>query len=676
MSRLQEITDLARLTGRMNEPRLRKQLRRLAMHPDPTLEQMLIRKLSVEAGDELFDPRPFRTPRAEDLIVPDAEDLPHISVGHVCRLGGNGVELAGVEFEEPLSSGHVAIFGGTRMGKTRAALNMLGSLPERVRCLIVDPENDPAIAHFALQDERFRIIDWPQLLIGIFHPPTGVPREVWFGQVTRNLRESKYLGDGTISMLNAVLALCQKDRPDAPIGIRHVYNKLIDIRYRLSKGGREANWWETLRNRLEGLMSSRVFDCVVGHDTDQLTARKLLIRARGMPSDDFVFMLNDILSRLSCVYQPDLNPEPRLIVMIDELHRVTNAQRLKRSDVSEPIVTDAVRALAKCRINMWLLDQNPSQLPPEIVSNCATKMIFALGDARELDAVQRSLGLDYEQRKALARLPKQTCVVHYMNPNFAEPFLVRIPNNDIEPPSGDAIAERVRRSLEDLNSVPSQEPVVVQSEKKSQLSLTLVSDAAQRYLAEIAKDQLVPVSKRDEKLGLGLSTGNNLRNELEAAGLIKVDSVKTHGPSRTVRIAGIEDKGYQLLKTNGVPFAKRKGKGGLAHQYHQGKILEWAERNGYEARIEFSPSDKSVDVALLKHGKRIAVEIVCHGIEKELWNLADIRSGFDEIWFAVAIKKIAEKLQRLIETRMGDESARILDRVAFKLLSEFQQTAD
>ncbi len=264
-----------------------------------------------------------------------------------------------------------------------------------------------------------------------------------------------------------------------------------------------------------------------------------------------------------------------------------------------------------------------------------------------------------------------------MNPSSPEPFLVKIRDSEVDQlPSEETIAERVRLSVADLHYVPSQAAVVVEPKKKSQLSLTLVSDTALRYLSEIAKDQLVPVSKRDKKLGLGLSTGHDLRKELEAAGLIKVDSVKTHGPSRTVRIAGIEDKGYELLKTNGVPFAKRNGKGGLEHQYHQSKILEWAAHNGYEPRIEFSPSDKSADVALVKDGKRVAVEVVCHGIEKELWNLVDVRAGFDEIWFAMANRKIAEKLRTMIESRMGYEAGRILDLVTFKLLSEFQRAAD
>lgn len=121
---LERIIELAELKGRMKDEKFRALLRRLARFPDPGLEQMLLRKLTVEAGDEAVTPLPFRTPCREEMSVPGTEGLPYVTMGSVARLEPGGIRTVG-EFRFPLTPGHSIFLGETRMGKTMAVRHLV-----------------------------------------------------------------------------------------------------------------------------------------------------------------------------------------------------------------------------------------------------------------------------------------------------------------------------------------------------------------------------------------------------------------------------------------------------------------------------------------------------------------------------------------------------------------------
>lgn len=358
--RLDRILELMDIAGKRNDPELRHIVRRLMLKPEKHLEDLLIRKLTLEAGEAVIEQAPFRS--ITPLEMDDVEPLQRL--GHAARFE-RGLLVATQPFEFRLSAGHRLFTGSTRSGKSCAVSLMVQGLPTRTKTWILDPENDRVYVNLAIA-RGFWVIDCYDFRRNLLEPPPNCDPTVWDGAFKRLMRESCFLRDGSISMLSKLLDECRKD--GGPITLRTLLQKLIKLRFRLASQGREFGFFETLRNRVEGLLVQRMFDCVRGFDLSFLASQNVLFLCRSLGSDDFVLFVNDVLSWLSAYFEPDLDPEPKMAVVLEEVHRLTNAQRLRRADVAEPILLDAVRTLAKRRVSLWCVDQVPSTLPTEILA--------------------------------------------------------------------------------------------------------------------------------------------------------------------------------------------------------------------------------------------------------------------------------------------------------------------
>jgi hypothetical protein len=473
------------------------------------------------------------------------------------------------------------------------------------------------------------------------------------------------------------------DRNGLHPSLKQIYRSLISLRYTLLKTGREYSYFESVKNRLESLAHHRVFDCSRGMDIEDLVSANTLIRCRGLGVDEYALIVNDTLLRLAAVMPPTQDP-PKLVVVLEEIHRMTNPERLRKADVAEAIVTDAMRTLAKSSVMLVCVDQIPHLLPPQILANSFFRATFSLFEARDLDCTQRSVGLSAEQREALRALPRGACVVHYANPKCPTPFVVGIPDWPLREYSAEEISARQRRSLAVLPWESSHPEAAVdnspQVEAVSSTKATsnnrqrspLISKHALDYLIEIAKNQFLPVSRRDQELGIGYSQGNGLRRELLNGQLIEQATVDTHSSSKKIVNTRITEKGYALLSEMKITFEKPRGKARWEHCWHQNAIAQWARARGYHALIEHMHQGKSVDVSIDAGDRRIGAEILVSGIAKELANLRDLLD-YDEIWFCVADLPTSRALEAKIREAFGLEAPIILERVRFKLFREFQR---
>ncbi|MBI4450278.1 ATP-binding protein [Candidatus Uhrbacteria bacterium] len=665
--RLERMLELAEVTGRKSDPRFRHAVRRLLLRPDQRLEEAMLRRLTFEAGDKAIEPPPMNAITAADM---DCGDVPYVRWGKAARVENGRLE-ATVALRVPLVAGHKLVLGSTRSGKSCAVAGYVRNLPAGTACWVIDPEADRVYMNLAL-DAGFLVIDAADFKRNLFEAPPNCPQDVWDGRAERNFRESLFLRDGSMSMLRALLDGCRKE--GGPVTLARLRSKLIALRYRLSQSGREFGFYETLKNRLDALVTNPMFDCVAGFNLAELASRNVLFTCGSLGPDDYGVFINDLVSWLSCHFEPDLNPVPRLLVVLEEVHRLTNFQRLRRADIVEPIILDAVRTLAKRRVSLMFVDQVPSELPTQLLANTSFRAVFATIEGRDLDALQRSLSLTPEQRTFISQLPQRACIVQYANPNFPNPFPVLIDDFPLRPDVEAGIAERRQQTLAGLSWVPDRrEPAAAAPPKTVKATKPLVSKAALDYLTEIAKDEFVPASWRDQQLNIAISQGNVLRSELEKAGLIALEKVNTRSRAKSVVNTRITDAGYALLDLLKVPYHRPRGKGGWEHQYHQRSIAKWAARNDYHrVLVEHSVDGKSVDVAL-EGEKRIAVEILVNGPRKEMANLRDLQAGYDEVWFCVKDQQTAGQIRELIGATFGDEAPTVLARVQFRLLGEFQE---
>jgi len=545
-----------------------------------------------------------------------------------------------------------------------------------MRCWILDSESDPVYANLALSfpADEFLVLDWSDVKCNPLHGPPGIPAEVWDEQFKRILCETCFVREGGSSMVSVLLNRCREEQQGRPVALRHVYQKLIELRYRLIERGREYTYYETLKNRLEGLLEISMFKCLVGFDWAKLTSKNVLFRLRGLGTSDYEFLANYLLCFLASYMQPGLGSVPKLFIVLEETHRLTYLQRLRRTDSAEPIILDMVRSLGKRGVSLVFVDQVPYALPVEILANAGFRVVFGTIEGRNLSTLQQSLSLSYDQRAFLSHLPERVCVVQYNNPNFPEPFPVVVDEFPLREDIDSEIAQRRSASRSELSYVPVEklEPTPKRTSETTNQSPPLVSKPARDYFVEVSKDQFSPVSRRDGSLGIPAGSGNALRRELQEAGLITVELVDTYGKSRKIRNARITERGYAVLREMDIRCERPRGKGGWEHIYHQDSIARWAPLNGYRASIEHFHDGKSVDVCLEKGGVRIAVEIFCKGLHKELKNLHDLQSGYPEIWFCVKDSDEIRRLQELISLVFREEAKEVLARVKFKLLGHFQ----
>ena len=563
--------------------------------------------------------------------------------------------------------------GKARFGKSTGVALLLERNPTQGKTWIFDSERDPAYLALACAND-FLVIDLANFKHNPPEPPPGSAPAEWFNALKRNLRESYFLRDGSIAMLNVLFDQCRRERGNQPIALRHLYEKIVALRFRLIKSGREYGYYDTLRNRFESLLVNPIFDCLKGFDLKFLTTQNVVFLCDSLADDEFVFLINNLLSWLRYFFTPTVEKTVRLNVVLEEVHRLVNPQRLKRADIAEPIILDAVRTLGKRGISFIFVDQVPSLLPVQLTANISFTAVFNTSEGRDLDALQRSFGLSYEQRVFLSHLPQRVCVVQYANPAFPEPFVVAMDDFPLRVPTDREVEARLRETLSKLSYTPleKQNPPPEQAAANKPRK-PMISKPALDYLAEITKNQFLPASTRDRGLVIPLGQGNALRTELATAGLILIELVDTHGPSKKIKNTRISDKGYTLLKQMSVRFERPRGKGGWEHRFHQHSITKWGKLNGYTASIEHFHDGKSVDVHLEKDGHCIAAEVVCEGLAKEVANVRDLHSGWDEIWFCVKDKETTKGIRRHIVAAFPGEADAIFARVQFKLLGDFQR---
>jgi hypothetical protein len=668
---IERILELLGLLGKSEDPTWRALLRMLMVHPNPRLEANLIRLLTTEVGDASFDPPVIRQPVADNLIVPGSLALPELPWASV-----KTSDRGRVAFSSPLDPHHTLIIGRTGSGKSCVAAKMLESNP--LPTWIVDPEGDIAYQNVALRD-GYEIVDCSQWKWNPLDRPAGCRLEDWLSAFVSNAGEAFYLGEGGRALLVSVLQRCRAEHGDA-FGLRQVYDSLIQSRYRWIHGGRGDGFFESVRSRFDALLVHEMFDCVHGADLNEFMGKRVLFLCSSLSPDLYVFLVNHLFQWLRWAFKPTKERTPKLLLIVEELHRLTNPQRLRRANIAEPIALDAVRTLAKRGIPVWLVDQSPAELPPVIMGNTVCRVVLHLNEARDLDAVQRSLGLSLEQRNELAKLMPRTALVQYANPNHPDPFLVDVDEVALDENVEARVAGRIAQTHARLRfeALPAREPgsdsAAPNRRRRAQTRMSgpLTSKAASDYLIEIAPDQFEPISIRDRRLNIDLSEGNGLRKELVQAGLIALETVNTHGPSKKIINARITAQGSDFLQLLGVPYEKPRGRGSWEHQWHQHAVAKWARTQGYRALIEHMHDGKAVDVSIDAGEKRIAGECLIHGVVKDLANLRDLFTGYDEVWFCVADQKTAKALEGHIAATFGDEAPLILERVRFKLLREFQ----
>ena len=296
------------------------------------------------------------------------------------------------------------------------------------------------------------------------------------------------------------------------------------------------------------------------------------------------------------------------LIIIDEARTIMEANRL--IDI-QPGILPVITTGREYGIGLVFCSQEEASFNDTLKSNTYTKILFPLTYGKDLDNSQAALGLSEEMRDFIFKLPPQrTAVVRYAP--FERPFLLVAPElSDLDHVPDDSEVEAAMQSFYD-EIIPKEDNAVNLDEYPS------VQPEDARSPAEIDADIMIEhlinapfLSYRAliNELHLTPSRGDQARAHLVKSGFAKVRSIVLR-KGKPGEYFELTEKAYK--KFGASPPA---GKGGFVHKAFCNCIKDYAEANGFNARIEgvMAGTAKAIDVLAWKEGiGMIGYEVTLH----------------------------------------------------------------
>lgn len=118
--------------------------------------------------------------------------------------------------------------------------------------------------------------------------------------------------------------------------------------------------------------------------------------------------IRDTWVNLTNQFRQDKRNEPRpLVIVVEEAHKLLN-----REMADQTIFSTIAREMRKYYVTMLIVDQRPSQIYDEVMSQLGTRVAASLGDENDIGAVLSGLAGRQALRGMLARLqPKEEALV-------------------------------------------------------------------------------------------------------------------------------------------------------------------------------------------------------------------------------------------------------------------------
>jgi hypothetical protein len=618
------------------------------------------------------DPHPFPSPD-DDELPPGG--IPFVRMVRMDGTLGPWVPLpTGVMDRHP----HILIAGAAGAGKSWTVCHTIQNLTlSGFGSLVLDTEGEYSNLMLYLPDGLCWVFDDMTFKRNPLQPLPGEEQRRTYGRVKRVFRET-FLRDGSINLLGEELVSIV----DAAGQVATLYSLLGQLgraKYRLDS--RRGQYLESLKNRLGNIVEFvSIYDCREGFDIRVwLRPRCMVLRLTALSDELKDFVVNDLVATIQDWTQENPGSGLRLIIVIDEAHRFFAPGKAARYDLGDPILLDAARTLRKRGVNLILSTQVFRDLPVAALANISTFLIFRTSEGSCIRAIGQALSLSSEQMEYLPKLGERRAVMKH--PLIPDPFIVELPELDFSQRiTEQEIRERMAPVLQSLRWVPRSV-----SEESNNHNADGATGAERRrgrdmasppkeeldYLESIARNPFVPVTERDRKLGLSTYKGNKLRKDFCERELIRIHHVEIGKRGGGIALVEVTSKGWELLERYKVNVRKPAGKGGLIHQYWQQRLQKWFLQNypGCKATIEQMVEGKAVDVGVEIEGRRIAVEIMIKGEEKELVNIVkDLEVGFDEVVIVTEDKETGRSLERKIGETLGDKYGRV---VSIRQLKEF-----
>lgn len=603
--------------------------------------------------------------RQEDPFVaryPEPEDVAEgeILLGHLPYGGEVRLPLRALVM-------HGLVTGPTGVGKTMTFAMLLEQVIRHGASVwIFDSQSEYArlLGPLFGRDE-LELIHWRDFRRNPFEPPEGIDQPSWIDLMCDYMREAFYYRDRITELHRRV---CDEALKITRASRREILSPVeyLDQLHKLPKGIQIQDRFDSLM-RFARALRRKTYWCRRGFDLAELSRRSVVFDLNGMPDDFRLPFVADLVVWQRASRDPLPHNRLDLLMVFDEVSHFVTEDARKRSDLGEGFFIRAVKSVRKLGIGVVLSDQTYANLIRDARTNCRTKIILETSDGLSRRCVQSDLGLTRDEEEYLARLGYELREAVVSLPTCPEPFRIEIP--EAQPGRELTPGELETRRREMLAAwrwepVQGAKPEPDGQDGQESLFSRVPSGEAFNYLASIPANYFLPVSVMDRRLKISGSQGNRLREHLLELGLIEEHEINTGTRGGNVKIILPNTAGYHLLDRRRYQYRMPGGDGSVIHKFWQHQIAYVLENalltkagRGWKAHVEYTlpGGSKRVDVGALRGSRKLAYEVYCTDLSKEVANYEkDLADGWDRVVYCCENEEALETLRAAVNATLAD----------------------
>jgi len=625
-SRLESLFRLVDHADLADDPTVQRLLAAAASTENSYRRRQIERILTVKAAQHQRQPFDSEPPLVSPLQDP-------LALG--TALTGSTYNLK----QETLTQ-HLLAVGQSGSGKTTLFYNLMDQLS--VPFWAFDLKQD--YRHLLQHDDELLVLPWSEFKFNPLQPPEGVRPRRWaqvfaeiFGHATALLSGSKnYLMKQLIELYRLYGLF---DAVEPPYPSLHELQESLETD-KINYVRKTADYRDTVVNRLAAmnLTAGTIFDCSEGHPIADLLERDVVFEFDGLGTDLQNFLMEILFA---CVYeyrvaQNQRGGDLRHVFFLDEGKQVFSVYKERQDASGIPTVDELTAKMREFGEGLVVADQEATKLTDSIKANTATKLLLATSDAKQFRDIVASMQLSERQADIAASLGIGQAIVQT---GGRDPCPVQLRDVDLAKSMSDAALRRRQREQWDmLSPAPRDQPDAfveqVREGEAAKESMDVPTDPprqvelsaeAERLIVDVCTHPFKPLTERYALVGNDYR-GNKAKEELVDAGFVVERSVKT-GEKRT--LLELTDRGRDFVETHLDVDMKRKGRGGIVHQYWQHRIKELFEEAGWTAKREVFDADVYVNM----QETELVVEVAMGNNEREIEHVEQhLETGFDAVW--------------------------------------------
>jgi hypothetical protein len=503
---------------------------------------------------------------------------------------------------------HCAIFGKTGSGKTTLSIRILKELCKNDHpFLIFDYKRNyrDLLKHPEFKDEEILVftVGRNDVVPFYFNPkqgPSGVEEYVWIKNLSAIIEKVYLLGPGANDVF----------MESAGLG---TFKEMHDKVLRQKKKARELLWWASVKRTLNAINYpglGEMVNCAKGYPIPELLTKKVILELDGLSASDQAFVIGSLL--LWIYHYRMREPEREVLkhfIIIEEAHHLFLRTR-QEEDMADVIMRE-IRELGEAII---IIDQHPSKMSVSALGNLSTKFALTLSLNQDIMAISNAMLLDKTEQKYLSMLTLGQCICR--SDRFPKPVLLSIADFPLK--KGLVTDEDLKKHMQGYlqDSRPQMAPIGKPGNICCIQNRETLSPLGRIMLENIAQKPILGLVKRFKDLGLKVSHGYKVIDELMASNFIKPLTIDGN------RLYELTTAGKRLLGKK----AAQAGRGGLEHRYYLEKIKEYYIRT--EGFTFLEKDDIDLVVETIDNKMAIQMETGKSDIHANLMTLGKYKADF------------------------------------------------